>query len=284
MASQNNGERRIDIPGVPTDQTSSTISIERTSLPKFFLSIMIYANVIQIVASVVGLSVSKALEHPANKIFAWVVGYAFACAVMLPFLYYRLRNAETWNRRQSKVMEVFWLTMSCFFVVWFVFGSVCFFGVSSSIHDAPILEGLFKALLLSGCTIYAMPGIAIASYCLFFSWLILSLLLLKLREKHRGTSTPDSPPNVLPTYKFKSKENGGGVLLAAGTKKKSASLSGEDVVCCICLGNYADNEELRELPCCSHFFHVECVDKWLKIKARCPLCQSEHVGAGGAAT
>nr|CAN70534.1 hypothetical protein VITISV_010222 [Vitis vinifera] len=242
MASQNNGERRIDIPGVPTDQTSSTISIERTSLPKFFLSIMIYANVIQIVASVVGLSVSKALEHPANKIFAWVVGYAFACAVMLPFLYYRLRNAETWNRR------------------------------------------LFKALLLSGCTIYAMPGIAIASYCLFFSWLILSLLLLKLREKHRGTSTPDSPPNVLPTYKFKSKENGGGVLLAAGTKKKSASLSGEDVVCCICLGNYADNEELRELPCCSHFFHVECVDKWLKIKARCPLCQSEHVGAGGAAT
>ena len=89
---------------------------------------------------------------------------------------------------------------------------------------------LFKALLLSGCTIYAMPGIAIASYCLFFSWLILSLLLLKLREKHRGTSTPDSPPNVLPIYKFKSKENGGGVLLAAGTKKKSASLSGEDVV------------------------------------------------------
>ncbi|KAJ9692454.1 hypothetical protein PVL29_011491 [Vitis rotundifolia] len=270
MASQNNGERRIDIPRVSTDQTSSSISIERTCFP-FFLSIMIYANVIQIVASVAGLWVSKALEHPANKIFAWVVGYAFACAVMLPFLCYRL-------------MQVFWLTMSCFFVVWFVFGSVCFFGVSSSSHDAPILEGLFEALLFSGCTMYAMPGIVVASYCLFFSWLILPLLLLKLREKYRRTSTPDSPPNVLPTYKFKSKENGGGVLLAAGTKKKRASLSGEDVVCCICLGNYADNEELRELPCCSHFFHVECVDKWLKIKARCPLCQSEHVGAGGAAT
>lgn len=45
-------------------------------------------------------------------------------------------------------------------------------------------------------------------------------------------------------------------------------------VCCICLSKYLDNDELRELPC-GHFFHVECVDKWLKINALCPLCKCE---------
>lgn len=49
-------------------------------------------------------------------------------------------------------------------------------------------------------------------------------------------------------------------------------------VCCICLAKYANNDDLRELSC-GHFFHMECVDKWLKINALCPLCKSE-VGVG----
>ena len=52
-------------------------------------------------------------------------------------------------------------------------------------------------------------------------------------------------------------------------------------VCCICLARYLDNDELRELPC-THFFHAECVDKWLAINALCPLCKSEVANASGA--
>lgn len=44
--------------------------------------------------------------------------------------------------------------------------------------------------------------------------------------------------------------------------------------CCICLAKYVNNDELRELPC-THLFHKECVDKWLKINASCPLCKAE---------
>ncbi|MBA0593913.1 hypothetical protein Gorai_010840, partial [Gossypium raimondii] len=91
--------------------------------------------------------------------------------------------------------------------------------------------------------------------------------------------------NALPTYKFKAKKSrngdgreinlgaGEGGVVAAGTEKERV-ISGEDAICCICLAKYANNDELRELPC-SHFMHKECVDKWLKINASCPLCKSE---------
>ncbi|XP_019077610.1 E3 ubiquitin-protein ligase At4g11680-like [Vitis vinifera] len=90
--------------------------------------------------------------------------------------------------------------------------------------------------------------------------------------------------NTLPTYRFKLKKNGTDAVgvLAAGTEQERA-ISEEDAVCCICLEKYVDNDELRELPC-GHFFHKECVDEWLKINARCPLCQSEIARTHGAST
>ncbi|RZC58227.1 hypothetical protein C5167_005527 [Papaver somniferum] len=63
----------------------------------------------------------------------------------------------------------------------------------------------------------------------------------------------------------------GGGTLAAGTEE-ARIISWKDAVCSICLGKYADNEELKELPC-AHFFHVDCVDKWLKKNDSCPLCK-----------
>ncbi|KAA3457778.1 E3 ubiquitin-protein ligase [Gossypium australe] len=86
----------------------------------------------------------------------------------------------------------------------------------------------------------------------------------------------------LPTYTFKLQKDGSGSIRkinsevrggaeTAGTEKDCA-IPGDDAVCCICLASYADNDMLKELPC-SHFFHTNCVDKWLKMKALCPLCK-----------
>ncbi|KAF9980715.1 hypothetical protein BGZ65_004764 [Modicella reniformis] len=45
----------------------------------------------------------------------------------------------------------------------------------------------------------------------------------------------------------------------------------QDAVCAICLCDYEDEEELRKMNC-SHYFHKNCVDKWLKLNRNCPLC------------
>lgn len=43
--------------------------------------------------------------------------------------------------------------------------------------------------------------------------------------------------------------------------------------CHICMCNYEVNEQLRILPCC-HDFHAPCIDRWLQVKATCPVCRA----------
>ncbi|XAR63018.1 hypothetical protein NMG60_11022801 [Bertholletia excelsa] len=47
-----------------------------------------------------------------------------------------------------------------------------------------------------------------------------------------------------------------------------------DLMCSICLCEYKDAEMLRMLPECRHYFHVSCVDAWLKLNASCPVCRN----------
>lgn len=41
--------------------------------------------------------------------------------------------------------------------------------------------------------------------------------------------------------------------------------------CAICLSEYAEGDELRQLPC-MHLFCHKCADPWLAKSKRCPLC------------
>ncbi|GMN60990.1 hypothetical protein TIFTF001_030084 [Ficus carica] len=47
--------------------------------------------------------------------------------------------------------------------------------------------------------------------------------------------------------------------------------------CSICLADYGDSDELRLLPDCGHFFHVDCVDSWLRQQPTCPICRSSPI-------
>ena len=48
--------------------------------------------------------------------------------------------------------------------------------------------------------------------------------------------------------------------------------------CAVCLGNFAEGEPIKFLPGCGHFFHSECIDKWLRASATCPLCRMDLRG------
>ncbi|XP_010055018.2 RING-H2 finger protein ATL22 [Eucalyptus grandis] len=56
---------------------------------------------------------------------------------------------------------------------------------------------------------------------------------------------------------------------------ESLRLSGpNDNICPICLADYKPKEILRCIPECTHCFHAECIDEWLKISSMCPVCRN----------
>lgn len=44
--------------------------------------------------------------------------------------------------------------------------------------------------------------------------------------------------------------------------------------CAICLGMFTVGEKVKVLPSCSHGFHPECIDAWLRTQPNCPLCRA----------
>lgn len=181
--------------------------------------------------------------------------------------------------RLNGLVDHFKMAIDCFFAVWFVVGNVWIFGGHSSPSDSPKLYRLCIAFLTFSCIGYAMPFILCATICCCLPCLISVLGFRENFSQTRGATA--EAINALPVYKFKTKsrndlefsEEGEGGFLLLGSEKKRL-ISGEDASCCICLARYGDDEEVRELPCL-HVFHVDCVDKWLKINATCPLCKNE---------
>ncbi|KAF7852119.1 hypothetical protein BT93_L0515 [Corymbia citriodora subsp. variegata] len=49
--------------------------------------------------------------------------------------------------------------------------------------------------------------------------------------------------------------------------------------CSICLADYGDSDMLRLLPECGHYFHLKCVDPWLKLHSSCPICRKSLISS-----
>ncbi|KAG6571657.1 E3 ubiquitin-protein ligase, partial [Cucurbita argyrosperma subsp. sororia] len=58
-------------------------------------------------------------------------------------------------------------------------------------------------------------------------------------------------------------------------KRGDGLVEGSD--CSVCLSEFQEDDSLRLLPKCSHAFHLQCIDTWLKSHSNCPLCRANIV-------
>lgn len=57
---------------------------------------------------------------------------------------------------------------------------------------------------------------------------------------------------------------------AKGSGKYSIASTG----CSICLDDYKEKDVVSVLPHCGHFFHLKCINPWLRLHPSCPVCRT----------
>lgn len=50
--------------------------------------------------------------------------------------------------------------------------------------------------------------------------------------------------------------------------------------CCVCTETFSDDREIKRTDC-QHYFHEECLGKWLRVSTTCPLCRN-NLEKGGS--
>ncbi len=50
----------------------------------------------------------------------------------------------------------------------------------------------------------------------------------------------------------------------------------EQKSCSICMENFNDTEKIIKLKC-NHCFHKTCIESWIKIKLKCPICKFDII-------
>lgn len=46
--------------------------------------------------------------------------------------------------------------------------------------------------------------------------------------------------------------------------------------CSICLLEFNSSQLLKKLPDCEHFYHADCIIRWLEQTNTCPICRHEY--------
>eukprot|EP01135_Chromosphaera_perkinsii_P004765 Nk52_evm37s295 gene=Nk52_evmTU37s295 len=222
---------------------------------------LIVLQMIQFVATVIilGLSWDDQCETP---LFMWNSVYAGRLALYTIVLIYERVNfanlqTEEFKRAASNVRRIKVLLELAAFA-WFIAGNVYLFSTDEVCKES-LLYDITWAWVVYGYLCIALPALVCCAVVLCLPWVFIIMRLLK---EDPGASNK--------------------VIAKLPTKKFTAGMyAEEDAQCVICLNNYVEGDELRITPC-NHNFHSKCIDKWLKINKKCPLCMQSIDGSDAA--
>ncbi|XP_068644664.1 RING-H2 finger protein ATL79-like [Aristolochia californica] len=109
-----------------------------------------------------------------------------------------------------------------------------------------------------------------ALFLVLLAYLIIRLCL----ERHLPTLPRFRQETETSQYGLESSNSALETIPAYRYCKKVLPVAGGESSCAVCLCEFKDGEEVRDLPHCRHSFHVPCIDKWLHSRSTCPICRT----------
>nr|CAB3470606.1 unnamed protein product [Digitaria exilis] len=122
-------------------------------------------------------------------------------------------------------------------------------------------------------------SLAACMFLISFAVLLVTVFLLCCRlRRDRSSALPgdrcggDPFPveATLPAFSYVVPEDGEGDQQGGSVRE-----------CPVCLGVVKEGEMVRQLPACSHLYHVVCIDRWLAEHRTCPI-DAFDVGVGSS--
>lgn len=188
---------------------------------------------------------------------------------LLPIYWQRQRQAlpNTELSTSIAIMEKIKLMLDFFFVIWFIIGNWWFYSAQRCAFTNPAVYYLTFAILIVGYALLAVPLILFVGLFCCLPFLMVGLRRLTDEElgKRNGIGATNDELAALPS-----------AIYGDSSKPIITSLEAipqEEIWkhCVICLNDYHVGDALRLLPC-FHHFHKTCVDDWLRMNKKCPLC------------
>ncbi|KAG1468338.1 hypothetical protein G6F56_003887 [Rhizopus delemar] len=274
-----------------------------SQLGKIFIYIFVLFNLLQ-VAFAFTVLIQSSHEQCERPLRVYVMVHALRAALICPLLVpYFVEIAEKRSRqiyicsaaRRFVILAEKTLPwMESLTLIWFAFGNYLAFSSSACIHDAPRLYfGTLSFILVDYLLVLGAFSVCISTVlCLPFGLRFINNDNRSEQEmrkedisrisvyKYKWDQVEVSQPlkNIKRQSWFQNSRLSQGDIEAEGYETVTLEV---DVVCCICLSDYKENDILCKLQC-EHYFHRICITDWLMISRECPLCKQdfkeEHYG------
>jgi hypothetical protein len=178
----------------------------------------------------------------------WILIFSSRFVLVIPLQIYRYRanRALRYEIVDDTTKLLNWINIITF--LWFIVGQSWIYGVHDCKHSA-----LYIYCLIVISVIYfglLLPIIIVISICLCTPCI---LVIFQYIGADSSTGAQQADISRLPT--------------------RNLTECPEDP-CSICQEEYEVGDEVRDLPC-EHYFHSACIDRWLYIQKKCPLCRHD---------
>ncbi|KAL0095558.1 hypothetical protein F4703DRAFT_1825227 [Phycomyces blakesleeanus] len=279
---------------------------------QYLLILSITITIIEIVVSVVMLIVGQH-ETCDKPLDLFLIVFVVRAGVVWPFdVRQRIKSALNTQVENSEHVSKDWADrakylLDLFSILWFIVGNYFLFTSDNCSTDAPRLYYTILVWTIFGYLIVLIPTLLCISaiFCLPSVLHVMRLLhlygidglnqgatdteiqdmiTLRYRTSEDGSDTHQAEKSIDKRRRWFSRLGFGQrkqiqdteVVYDTITFSQQQQQEGE-ALCAVCLADYEDNDLICKLWC-SHHFHKDCVQQWLKLNRKCPMCKQDFQG------